>query len=298
MPKKQVKRKVNIQIEISKPQQKMLSSVSKLPKSIQAKLANKNKAFSVSDTGGMIKALLEEIPGTTEKRQQNLLDLSRYLLEQVAHSISPNAQLAAKEQANSTSAVNAENLYQFKITLVGLEPPIWRRIQIHDCSLDTLHGYIQMAMGWTNSHLHSFRINGELFGDPELLDDGFMSVEFFDSTTTMLSEILPTSSNRFSFLYEYDFGDGWQHEILFEGCPQPTKGAKYPICVEGEYCCPPEDCGGIHGYVEFLQAISDSEHEDHEYLLQWVGGHFDPDKFNPRQATKALKTVIPDWRRK
>jgi hypothetical protein len=187
-------------------------------------------------------------------------------------------------------------LYQFKITLRDSDPPIWRRIQVQDCTLDELHEHIQTAMGWTNSHLHQFHIKGERYGDPELLNDGFEDFACIDSTKTILSDILPKTGKRFSFAYEYDFGDGWQHEIVFEGCPKVDPKAKYPVCLEGERACPPEDCGGIWGYAEFLEAIGDKKHERHEELLEWIGGRFDPEAFDPDAATKNMRKGLPDWR--
>ena len=151
-------------------------------------------------------------------------------------------------------------------------------------------------MGWTNSHLHQFEIKGKRFGDPELLDDGFDDFECKDSTRTMLSEILPKTGKRFAFKYEYDFGDGWEHEVLFEGSPPVDPKAKYPVCLEGERACPPEDCGGVWGYGDFLEAIRNPKHEEHESMLEWVGGAFDPEKFDPGKATKEMKKGLPDWR--
>lgn len=195
-----------------------------------------------------------------------------------------------------TTSKKGDLIYQFKITLLGAEPPIWRRIQVQDCTLDKLHEHIQTAMGWTNSHLHQFEIDGERYGDPELLDDGFDDFECVDSTKTNLSQILPTTGKRFAFKYEYDFGDGWEHEILFEGSPPLDPKAKYPLCVEGERACPPEDCGGIWGYGDFLEAIRNPKHEEHENMLEWIGGRFDPDEFHAKKATKAMKKGLPDWR--
>lgn len=103
----------------------------------------------------------------------------------------------------------SERLYQFRVTLIDSEPPIWRRIQVRDCTLDKFHERIQTAMGWTNSHLHEFNINGERYGDPQLLDEGFdHEANDVDSTQARLSEIVPRSGKRFRFRYEYDFGDG------------------------------------------------------------------------------------------
>ena len=124
------------------------------------------------------------------------------------------------------------NVYQFKITLLGAKPAIWRRIQVQDCTLDKLHEHIQTAMGWTNSHLHQFDIQGTPYGDPGLLEDGFDDIEYVDSTRTLLSTILPNTGQRFAFDYEYDFGDGWGHEVLFEGSPSRRSESPIP-CMPG-----------------------------------------------------------------
>jgi hypothetical protein len=187
-------------------------------------------------------------------------------------------------------------VYQFKITLLESQPPIWRRIQAQDCTLDKLHEHIQTAMGWTNSHLHHFQIDGQLYGDPLLMQENFEEMQYEDSTTTELSALLPRSGKRFKFLYEYDFGDSWEHEVLFEGCLKPQSDLLYPLCVEGERACPPEDCGGVWGYADFLTAISDPDHEDHDGLLEWAGGSFDPEAFDPVKATLDMKAGLPDWR--
>ncbi len=189
-----------------------------------------------------------------------------------------------------------KTLYQFKITLVGSRPPIWRRIQVQDCTLDKLHEHIQTAMGWTNSHLHQFDIDGVRYGDPDLLEDDFLDDnDFEDSTRTILSQILPTDKKRFRFRYEYDFGDGWLHEILFEGCPEPEPSGKYPLCVEGSLACPPDDVGGIGGYYNYLDAISDRKHPDHKMYLEW-NGPFDPEAFDAAEATQTMRDGLPDWR--
>ena len=201
------------------------------------------------------------------------------------------------EQARGKFAKAMSDLiYQFKITLSDIKPAIWRRIQVQDCTLDKLHEHIQTAMGWTNSHLHQFEIQGERYGDPELLDDGFDEFDGVDSTQTMISDIVPKNAQRFVIKYEYDFGDGWEHKVLFEVCPLVDKGKKSPICLEGERACPPEDVGGVGGYYDFLAAITDPKHEEHESLLEWCGGSFSPDEFDPTKATKAMKKGLPDWR--
>ena len=199
-------------------------------------------------------------------------------------------------QPGRKAAETTGEIYQFKVTLLGAKPPIWRRIQVQDCTLDQLHEHIQTAMGWTNSHLHQFDIKGERYGDPELLGDGYDEFECVDSTKTLFSATLPKTGKRFAFKYEYDFGDGWEHELLFEGSPPLDPRAKYPLCLEGERACPPEDCGGVWGYADFLEAIRNPNHEEHESMLEWIGGRFDPEKFDAKQATKEMKKGLPDWR--
>jgi hypothetical protein len=201
------------------------------------------------------------------------------------------SQHAKPREPNPTTTI-----YQFKIALLGAKPSIWRRIQVRDCTLDRFHEYIQTAMGWTNSHLHHFRISEQLYGDPMLLEEDFEDMEYGDSTMTMLSDIMPKDGKGFRFHYEYDFGDSWKHEVLLEGCPADDPNAKQPICLEGERACPPEDVGGVWGYADFLKAISDKGHERHDELLEWVGGRFDPEVFDAAAATKAMKKGLPDWR--
>ncbi len=112
---------------------------------------------------------------------------------------------------------------------------------------DKLHEHIQTAMGWTNSYLHHFHISEQLFGDPMLMQENFEELEYEDSTTTNLSDIISGAGKKFRFMYEYDFGDSWYHEVLVEDCSETEPGKKYPICRAGKQACPPEDCGGIWG---------------------------------------------------
>src|SRR5438552_16317025 len=110
---------------------------------------------------------------------------------------------AASREASAKA--DPGTLYQFKISLDGLEPPIWRRIQVQDCTLDKLHAYIQTAMGWTNSHLHRFKIGEQQYADPMLMEEDFKEFSYGDSTNTKISDILPKAGRRFKFQYEYDF---------------------------------------------------------------------------------------------
>lgn len=240
----------------------------------------------------------------TVKELQTLHDLAQAARHYPHHGMKRNSlrhvvEAVTKSLESATgigSIPAAERLYQFKITLLESTPAIWRRIQVKNCTLDKLHERIQTAMGWTNSHLHQFKIDGELYGDPELLDDGFIDFECVDSTVTKISEIVPQNGSRFAFRYEYDFGDSWHHEVLFEGCLRAEKGVRYPICVEGERSCPPEDVGGVGGYAEFLEVIADPTDEDHDRLQEWAGP-FDAEAFDSEKATKKMRRGLPNWRR-
>lgn len=190
----------------------------------------------------------------------------------------------------------SERLFQFKITLKEIKPPIWRRIQVKDCTLDKLHERIQTAMGWTNSHLHQFKIGGVVYGDPELLCEGWQDETLpVNSLQTKISKIVPRNGKPFHFEYEYDFGDGWEHEVVFEGCLRAETGTRYPLCLEGDRACPPEDVGGVGGYEEYLEALADPKHKRHEEFMEWRAA-FDPEAFDAQATTKRMRRGLPNWR--
>jgi hypothetical protein len=132
------------------------------------------------------------------------------------------------------------------------QPTIWRRIQTKDCTLGDLHEHIQTAMGWQNFHMHEFVVEGERFG-AAMADEFDFGEDRKGESKVRLSDFLPKSGKRFRFQYVYDFGDDWRHEVLFEGYPSIEKAKKYPLCVEGERACPPEDIGRPWGYADYLE---------------------------------------------
>ncbi len=260
----------------------------RLPKlADRLKLGEKNQRtipFTTGELQEIQRQAREARPHADTGMKRNSL---RHIVDAVAKAI---------EDSQGILAIPAtERLYQFKITLLGSKPRIWRRIQVVDCTLDKLHERIQTAMGWTNSHLHHFRFGEQLYGDPMLMQENMEELDYKDSTYTRISKLVPKTGKRFSFTYEYDFGDGWEHEILLEGCPKKETGKKYPLCLDGERACPPEDVGGIGGFYEFLEALADPKHERHEELIEW-SGPFDPEEFDPGKATKAMKKGLPNWR--
>lgn len=153
-----------------------------------------------------------------------------------------------------------------------------------DTSLDRLHEIIQIVMGWTDSHLHQFIVGETYFGPPEIeADDLPMS----DETKARLNQVAGEEGS--GLLYEYDFGDSWLHELLVEQIAPPEPGIRYPVCIAGERACPPEDVGSIPGYEDFLEAMGDPDHPEHEDYVEWIGGEFDPEVFDCDQVNELLR---------
>jgi hypothetical protein len=177
-------------------------------------------------------------------------------------------------------------VYQLKVTLKGTKPPIWRRIQVTgDTSLLKLHQILQIAMGWYDSHLHQFIVWGTYYGIP----DPDFPYEIKSETRAKLSQVVAQEKDKFT--YEYDFGDSWEHEIVVEKILQPETGTHYPVCLAGKRACPPEDCGGVWGYADLLEAIRDPEHPEHDEWCEWVGDEFDPNEFDLEEVNHELKML-------
>ena len=182
-------------------------------------------------------------------------------------------------------------VFRFQVVLLGISPPVWRRIEVPaSYSFWDLHVAIQDAMGWLDCHLHVFRLKPK--HKSESVQIGIPDEEFGAETKvgweTPLARYFIEVGQAAE--YEYDFGDGWLHGILFEGILLAEEGAKYPRCLEGERACPPEDCGGIPGYLDLLETLADPNSEEHEDMVDWLKNHhksyhpFDPDQFDPAQV--------------
>lgn len=181
-------------------------------------------------------------------------------------------------------------IYQLKVTLEDSKPPIWRRILVPaEITLYNLHETIQIAMGWMNYHLHMFTIYGQIFGDPA--DDEYDNFGTKNETRYNLKQL--GLSEKSKFFYTYDFGDSWDHVILVEKILPAEKGEQYPVCLKGKRACPPEDVGGVWGYEDFLDAITDPSHEEHDEFLEWIGDDFDPEEFDLEYVNAALKSIKP-----
>lgn len=181
-----------------------------------------------------------------------------------------------------------DTIYRLKVTLQGTRPPIWRRVEVPDCTLADLHAVVQVAMGWYDCHLHAFRIGRREYSIPPPKGLGLdMDLDMEDSRQITLAQIATSGVKKFH--YQYDFGDSWEHTIQIEKTVEREPGAHYPRCVAGKRSCPPEDCGGVWGYADFLEAIADPKHEQHSELLEWAGGEFDPDAFDPEAVNSRMR---------
>ena len=176
-------------------------------------------------------------------------------------------------------------VYQLHITLRGIRPPIWRRVQAPgSLTLAPVHDVIQTVFGWTNCHLHQFFIGRVSYGQP----DDFDQVVLHEAGVT-LAEALGTRIKR--FLYVYDLGDDWQHDIVLETIIAGDSGSDRPLCVGGKRHRPLEDCGGPPGYAEFLDTIRDPSHKKHSAMLEWVDGSFDSEAFDLAAVNRALAAL-------
>jgi hypothetical protein len=173
--------------------------------------------------------------------------------------------------------------YRLKVTLIDIEPPIWRRIQVPaTILLCCLHDALQAVLGWNESHLHSFEKDGKHWGVPEYDD-------LIDESTVQLAKLLKAEGE--SMTYVYDFGDNWRHEIVLEKIIPANDLLKIPVCLNGARRCPPEDVGGVSGYEEFLEVIFDPTHEEYEHLVGWAGGPFEPEAFDLKRVNETLSRM-------
>ena len=178
-----------------------------------------------------------------------------------------------------------QSVFQLRVTLDEVVPTVWRRLLVPGgVRLGRLHGMLQAAMGWTDSHLHSFTIGEQLFGSHF---DDYPDEELNEKDVTVTRAI----GGHRRFFYEYDFGDSWQHEVVVEDHTRLPWGLRYAVCLDGQNACPPEDCGGPGGYAGLLEVLADAGHEDHERLTMWVGGPFDPSAFDLGAVNADLQHV-------
>src|ERR1700736_6448959 len=167
----------------------------------------------------------------------------------------------------------------------GFKTP-WRRVQVPgSINLFRLHDVFQVVMGWTDSHLHQFVDAPIVYSVPS--GDDYSRVERLDERRFRLAEL--ARHEKASFIYEYDFGDGWTHEVVVKKILPADPKTKYAVCLDGKNACPPEDCGGIWGYYKLLEAVNHPKHEEHQEMLDWLGDQFDPGHFDLQKINAELR---------
>lgn len=195
-----------------------------------------------------------------------------------------------EKRTRNTPLGKSAAVYQLKITLPNL--PVWRRLLVRgDASLELLHAVIQVAMGWTNSHLHQFTIGKNRYSDPSTNEDmGFGGPPDLDEGKATLMQVAPREKAK--FIYQYDFGDSWEHSIVVEKIHEPDAAHKgFAECLDGGCACPPEDCGGIGGYMDLLEIIQDPKHDQYESMMDWLGDEFDPEAFDIGRVNTYLRKL-------
>ena len=188
-----------------------------------------------------------------------------------------------------------------KVSLNKSNPSIWRQIILHKThTFFELHHIIQITMGWKNYHAYEFNLEGFRIGpiiEDEILE-GYGNNSILDCNTAMLLDVVSNIGDI--IIYEYDFGDGWQHTLEVKGFIDADHSLMYPICIAGEMACPPEDCGGIRGFGDLLEILKNKKHQDYKDYKRWLPRGYDPTKFNLEKVNKELGKLdryISKWLR-
>ena len=197
----------------------------------------------------------------------------------------PAKRSAAKPAARSTAL--ASRVLRIKVTLNGIKPPIWRRLLVKaNTTLADLHMILQVTMGWSDSHLHEFEWNGELYGESEPEWDQYRRNEH----KTKLGNLLTEPGDRLT--YHYDFGDSWKHNVVLEAVLKAERGQQYPWIEKGKRACPLEDSGGPWGYQEKLEILRNPKHPEYSDIRDWVPEDFDPDSFDLDESNDILTAFL------
>jgi hypothetical protein len=190
--------------------------------------------------------------------------------------------------ATAALASRTGGVFQLKVTLKGTKPPVWRRVLVDGSStLDHLHDVIQAAFGWWGYHLHDFEIDGTNYGTPDPDDDDW-GLPTTDESGVRLDSVAGPGSR---FVYRYDFGDNWRHDIEVEQVLPADEATTVPVCVDGRRACPPEDCGGTGGFERLLEILADPRHPEHRERREWMGRDYDPAAFDPGEFEENLRNA-------
>ena len=171
-----------------------------------------------------------------------------------------------------------------RVSLRDVEPEVWRRIAVvSDMALPKLAKALEQAMGWEGHHLHVFDVGGVQFGQPDEDTDYVINEK-----AAKVSHLLPREGT--SLRWDYDFGDGWEHDVVVEAVEPLNPKTKYPVVLDGERACPPEDVGGPPGYEELLRVLSNPKHKEYKHMREWAPEGFDPAAFDLVAANRRLRS--------
>jgi hypothetical protein len=189
----------------------------------------------------------------------------------------------------------SEPVARLLIELEDLTPRIWRRVDVPAAiTLSALHDVIQTVMRWEYAHLYEFRVGDRIYGEP-LPDMEHIGRRIYKARGVRLNQLIDRGVK--DFVYVYDFGDNWQHRVTVEGLRAGDPGIFYPVLVDGARRAPPEDVGGVPGFMDFLEAITEPDHPDHAQVSEWAGGAFDPDDIEQGAIEQDL-AIIAAFRRR
>ena len=181
-----------------------------------------------------------------------------------------------------------EPVARIRIELRELEPTIWRRVDVPlSSTLEALHRIIQAAFRWQDHHRYQFLIGQRAYGVPSMMD-AFFAHKVYKASAVRLQALVERGVDR--FLYVYDFGDDWRHDVIVEEVRNGAGDTEYPAFVAGAHRCPPENVGGPPGFLEFLEAMFDPDHEEHTQAIEWYGGPFDPKDIDETGIRSGLAT--------
>jgi hypothetical protein len=272
----------------------VIEAIPGMPPPLRTKLRKPKRIFTLGEVVHLsleVEAAREGPPFPGSDRLEDVAEFLSFQIQPLLMDLMAEIEREARREERSRlpKPRPTRELYQFKIVLLQTHPVVWRRILVKDGTLDDLHRHIQRAMGWENLHLHEFLIRKKHYANPDILEEQFDEDECEDTTRTLMSEVLPATNRKFTFHYEYDFGDCWRHEIVFEGRRPIDPQVKYPTCIDGACACPPEDCGGPLGYLDLLDEYNEGLAHPDGMDLDGLGEHFDPLAFSPPAATKAMQ---------
>ncbi|WP_237726504.1 plasmid pRiA4b ORF-3 family protein [Corallococcus coralloides] len=196
--------------------------------------------------------------------------------------------------ANRKKTAVKPSIHVLHVELIDIAPAIWRELHVRsDTPLSKLHAILQAAFGWTNSHMHVFEdVSRQQYGhlaEGDADDFSLGGPPLLDERKYTVADLGQRARSVFGYIY--DLGDDWVHRIRVKKVQPPESGRRYPACIAGARAAPPDDCGGTPGYEELLEALQDPEDEEHEELLEWVGGSFDPEAFDLKATDKAVRSA-------